>query len=300
MKIIVAALLLGAPFFFLGGPGAHGCRSFVALWDLGHVLFFFLTSLWLLKYFQNRFPSRSLLGQSLKVFCIVLILGVSIEGLQMCSGERSPDIFDILRNQLGALIAFVFFSSQVVIKRTVLRWIVLILVGIALIPLARGGLDEWRARDQFPVLSDFETRYELDRWESNGRIRIAEGIARNGNRALRVQLTTDKYSGVSLKYFQGDWREFDDLFFSIYLPAEKSLKILCRIHDSVHSNQYTDRFNQSFILKNGWNDLRISLAEVKNGPRDRLLNLADVENFKCFVMEQEKERVIYLDSVYLE
>ncbi len=301
MKITIAALLLlGAPFFFLGGPGAHGSRSFVALWDLGHVLFFFLTSLWLVKYFQNRFPSRSLLSEFLKVFFIVLILGVSIEGLQMCSGDRSPDIFDVLRNQLGALIAFVCLYSRKDYRRMAFRWIVFILAGIVLVPLVRGGLDEWRARRQFPVLSDFETRYEVDRWESNGGIRIAEGIARNGNRALRVQLTTDKYSGISLKYFQGDWRAFTDLLFSVYLPADKSLKIFCRIHDSVHSNQYSDRFNQSFLLKKGWNDLVISLAEVKNGPRDRLLNLADVENFKIFVMEQEKERVIYLDSVYLE
>jgi hypothetical protein len=53
-------------------------------------------------------------------------------------------------------------------------------------------------------------------------------------------------------------------------------------------------------LKHGWNDIEVSLEDIKNAPRDRLLNLTDVENVTLFVMVQERERVIYLDFVYLE
>ncbi len=218
----------------------------------------------------------------------------------MYSGDRSPDILDILRNQLGALITFAFLYSQKGYKKIVLRCVVLILVGIALIPLMRGGVDEWIARNQFPLLSDFETGYEVDRWRSNGELRIEKGIARHGDRSLRVQMTTHKYSGVSLKYFQGDWREFSNLFFSVYLPEGESLELNCRVHDSAHSNYYNDRFNRKYLLKHGWNDIEVSLEDIKNAPRDRLLNLTDVENVTLFVMVQERERVIYLDFVYLE
>ncbi len=218
----------------------------------------------------------------------------------MSSGGRSPDIFDILRNQLGALITFAFLYSQKGYKKIALRCVVLILVGIALIPLARGGVDEWIAVNQFPVLSDFETGSEVDRWRSNGGLRIEKGIARHGTRALRVQLTTDKYSGVSLRYFQGDWRKFSHLFFSVYLPENETLDLSCRVHDSAHTNQYNDRFNRKYLLKHGWNDIVIALEDIENAPRDRLLNLTDVENVSFFVMALKRERVLYLDFVYLE
>ena len=300
MRALLLLLFLGAPFFFLGGPGARGSRSFIALWDLGHILFFSLTSLWLIQYFQARFPNRSFTSIFIIVFLLVLFLGGSVEGLQMYSGERLPDIVDILRNQLGCLVVFVFWYSNKSCKTFGLRCVVLVLVGIALMPLAKGGIDEWIARNQFPVLSDFESNFEINRWSSNGTLRVEKGIARHGEQALRVQLTTDKYSGVSLKYFQGDWRAFDNLFFSIYNPEDEPLEIVCRVHDSAHANQYNDRFNRKFLLKQGWNDIAVSLKDVESAPRDRLLNVADVDNFQLFVMEQERSRIIYLDSVYLE
>ena len=300
MKILITALLCGVPFFFYGGPGAHGRRSFVALWDLGHVFYFSLASLWLYKYFQYRFPGHSFSSVSLKVFLIVLFLGVSVEGLQMYSGDRSPDIIDILRNQLGCLITLAILYPQKGYKKIVFLCVVLVLSNVALIPLVRGWTDEWIARNQFPVLSDFETGYEVDRWKSEEKICIQKRIVRHGNQALRVQLTTDKYSGISLEYFQGDWRGFRDLFFSVYLPEDDPLEIVCRVHDSAHANHYNDRFNRKFLLKQGWNDIVVSLEDVENGPRNRLLNLAEIKNFKIFVVEQEKKRLIYLDYVYLE
>lgn len=300
MRVVLLLIILGAPFFLLGGPGAHGSRSFVALWDLGHILFFFFTSLWLFQYFKYRLPNRSFFSIFITVFFVVLILGVSIEGLQMLSGERLPDVVDILRNQLGCLVAFVFWYSGKGSKRIVLRCVALVLVSIALIPLVRGGTDEWIARKQFPLLSDFETNFEIDRWRSGGKLRLEKEISRHGEQALRVQLTTDKYSGVSLKYFQGNWRAFNNLFFSIYLPGDEPLEIVCRVHDSAHENRYYDRYNRSILLKNGWNDLVISLAEVENSPKGRLLKLEEVESFGFFVIEQKEKRILYLDSVYLE
>lgn len=107
----------------------------------------------------------------------------------------------------------------------------------------KGGADERIARNQFPVLSDVETNFEIDRWKSNGNLRLEKGIARHGEQALLAQLTTDKYSSVSLKYFQDNWRAFNNLFFSIYLSSDEPLEIVCRVHDSVHDNRYYDWLN---------------------------------------------------------
>lgn len=53
-------------------------------------------------------------------------------------------------------------------------------------------------------------------------------------------------------------------------------------------------------MKQGWNGIVVPLEDVKNAPRDRLMNLAEVESFKLFVVEQERERAVYLDFVYLQ
>lgn len=302
MQIIILLLLVGVPFLFYGGPGSHGSRSFIALWDLGHVLFFFLTSLWLFKRLQCHFARLPVFATFRNVFLIVLILGAIVEGLQMCSGDRLADVNDILRNQLGCLIAFAFCYPQKGYKKFVFRFVILVFVSISLIPLTRGVTDEWIARHQFPVLSDFETVCEIDRWrkgKGEGLLSVKKGLARHGEQSLRVQLTTDTYSGVSLEYFQGNWQGFKNLFLSVYNPDDKPLELICRIHDSAHVNRYNDRFNKKFILKKGWNDLVVSLNDVENSPKGRLLNLAEIQNLKLFVMEQKSERVIYVDSVYL-
>ena len=300
MRGVPLLLILGAPFFFFGGPGVHGSRSFVALWDLGHVLFFFLASLWLFQYLKFRFPSRSFFYEFIMVFFIVLILGVSIEGLQMCSDGRLADVNDILRNQLGCLLTCVFLYPQKGYGKNVFRILMFIVASTFLIPLIRAVTDEYIAWRQFPVLSDFETVFEIDRWKDEEKLVVSKGFARHGEYSLQVQLTTDKYSGVSLTYFKRNWQGFENLFFSVYNPDDKVLEFVCRIHDLAHNNNFNDRFNRRFLLEKGWNDLVVSLHDIEKSPENRLLDLGEIEAIGFFVVEQKRERLVYIDSVYLE
>jgi len=89
------------------------------------------------------------------------------------------------------------------------------------------------------------------------------------------------------------------LSISVFLPEEEQLKLVCRIHDSEHNNEYADRFNRSFVLENGWNDLVIPLNDVQTAPVDRLMKMDRIENVTLFVIRQDKGRVIYIDYVYL-
>ena len=67
--------------------------------------------------------------------------------------------------------------------------------------------DEWVARKQFPVLADFETPFEQTRFSDVHQVQREQNIVRHGRYALRVQLSTVHYSGISLFYFPHDWRE---------------------------------------------------------------------------------------------
>ncbi len=304
IRFVLFLLLVGAPMFFIGGPGAHGSRSFVALWDLGHVLFFALTSWLLHKLLRARFPETSLIIIQIYIFLIVLIAGITVERLQVFFDGRSPSFHDILRNQLGYLIIVAFFDfGEGQLKkelRSALQLSVALLLVMALCPLGRAVIDEQIAARQFPVLSDFETPFEIDRWAAEKKLTVQKGIARHGKYSLKVQLTTNTYSGVGLIHFPGDWSEFKNLYISVFYPEDGQLELVCRIHDSEHNNEYADRFNKRFVLEKGWNDLVISLADIERAPVDRFLNISKIENLKLFVVRQEKERIIYIDNVHLE
>ena len=302
-KTVFLLLCVGAPLFFLGGPGAHGARPFVALWDLGHVLFFSLFSWLLFRLFRTRFSGLPVTVSMAYVFCTVFIAGIAVEGLQMCFDGRTSDIQDVLRNQLGCLLTLAFVDTgRKKLSRKVrlpLQGSVVVLVVAAMFPLGRAAIDECIALKQFPLLSDFETPFEKGRWQEREYLSVSSDVARYGEHSLKVQLTTETYSGVGLVYFPGNWEGFENLYISVFLNEEGPLDLVCRVHDSHHSNEYTDRFNKKFILVKGWNDLVISLTDIQRAPVNRQMDMSTIENLKLFVVRQKKEKIIYIDRVYL-
>ena len=202
--------------------------------------------------------------------------------------------------------AFAFFIRPVLFRKQwqqhLFRAMILILLAIAVWPLSRSLLDEHLAAKQFPVLADFETPFERYRWVDMQQLREETGKVRHGKKAMRVQLSTAQYSGITLFHFPGDWQEYQTLRFSVYNPKTANLVLNCRIHDVHHKDHhpaYEDRFNQQFTLHLGWNDLVVPLEKVKNAPRGRAMNMQHIEGFGLFVMQQPSPLEIYLDHVYL-
>lgn len=297
-------LLIGTPFFFWGGPGYYSFRSFLAAWDLGHILYFLLFTCLLHQGFRAKKGKASTFVEFLLIFSLIFFLGILVELLQKLGGNRSLDIEDVLRNQLGCLAAYAF-----VIRPTVgLRQQRLMQLGITLAlmvaawPLCRAVIDEYRAIQQFPVLADFETSFERYRWKHSNQLREESNIVRHGHKAVQVQLSTNKFSGIALFYFPHDWRGFQHLRFSVYNPKNTPLVLNSRIHDvhhKKHEMEFSDRYNHQFLLAPGWNDLAILLDKVRAAPKGRAMDMAHIEGFGLFVIQQPQAQVIYLDTVYL-
>jgi len=302
----VFLLVLIFPFFFFGGPGYYAARSFKSAWDLGHILFFTLASAELYKFYYSRASHLKPVQVFLRVFLVVFVSGLMIEFLQMYISGRSPDVFDILRNQLGALIGFVFFCSvrrklNPLVLRTIQVGTILVVSGF-LWPLARAVIDERIASAQFPLLSDFETPFEASRWQDIHQFQRVGSPVRHGKKSVRIQLSIKKYSGIALFYFPQDWSRYKWLNFSVYNPAKEELSLHSRIHDRLHRQHdqvFKDRFHQRFTLHSGWNDLHIFLDAVRTAPTGREMNMQKIEGFGIFVIRQPRPLVLYLDNVYL-
>jgi hypothetical protein len=119
---------------------------------------------------------------------------------------------------------------------------------------------------------------------------------------LKLSLTTDKYSGVSLRYFDGNWAAASSLKIRLYNPDTNPLQVVCRIHDLQHSDgyeEYDDRYNRSFLLLPGWNQLEIDLNDVAQSPSGRRMDMTRIRGIGLFVVSLAAPRIIYLDDIRL-
>ena len=296
-------LAIGSVLLFMGGPDYYSSRSFTHAWDIGHIIYFALLTGLLSRW---RFVvNMSLAGRWVLVLAITLLLGVSIELMQHGTA-RTPDIGDVLRDMTGSLVVLVFGSMRAGLRPRALRLslqaVVLLLFLVHLWPVTKSLVDEAIARHQFPILSDFETPFEIDRWTGSARLSIETVPSIAHSRLLKLSLTTDHYSGAVLKYFDGNWTSAGRLEFSLYNPDEDPLRITCRIHDLQHADgneEYEDRFNRRYTLIHGWNHIDIDLDEVKRSPARRNMDMSRIREIGFFVTSLPASRIIYLDNIRL-
>lgn len=301
MILFIAILSL---LFFIGGPGSHSPRSFKTIWNLGHIIYFALLPLLIFSFTPNKIKIKPTI-QAFIVISITLILGIIVELFQY-GLDRTPDIGDISRNMIGALIAIFFFLPiGKSIPKPVLfsiKIIIFVLVAAQFSPIVIALIDEHHARRDFPVLSDFQTPFQLYRWGKNTGISIDYIHDNPGNIALKVELTTNRYSGVFLKYFPANWEPYKHLQYRIFNPVNEPLTLKCRIHDQKHtkgSRQYQDRFTRTYTITQGWHTITISLKEVQQAPATREMNLTRIHSFGIYVTRLPYPRIIYIDDLIL-
>ncbi len=261
-KFIYLLLIIGTALLFFGGPDYYSSRQFRLAWELGHIGLFFLYTYALLKIWKS-FARRSFQVQLIVVLLLSLVLGLLIEWSQGAFG-RSFSLKDIAMNVIGGIAAVAFLSpSRITLSRNLLRLtqiIVCLLILLMTYPLVTVLVDQVIAKTQFPILSNFETPFEIDRWEGRTKIAIDKNTVREGKASLKVQLTKDKYSGISLNHFPPSWQDHESFHMSIFNSSLEPLKVTVRINDKEHVTGvelYSDRFNRQFVLATGWNNMTL-------------------------------------------
>lgn len=300
-NFFLATVITVATFFlFFGDPDTVSpARSVDELWNLGHVGYFAIFTFLLNQ--STHFLRYPVIKRWFVSLVVVLVTGVIIELLQYGT-ERSPDLEDLSRNLLGALLVLAYSPTISALLQPPWRRVSRIVIGaillLHLLPLSIAVVDEAMAWKQFPVLANFDTSIELDRWKGGAQI---ERARLDGNQAdlLKIRLSTAQYSGAGLQHFPADWSAYTFVVLRFYQPLAQPLGLTVRIHDELHNNQYDDRFNQHFELKEGWNELKIPLEEVKTDLKERQMDLTRVRDISFFSSSLPQPRDLYLDSIYL-
>jgi hypothetical protein len=291
----IAVLLLGVlPLFFLDlsrwvvdiPPELHA---------FAHVAFFGFLALLLMELPGLR--HSPFVWRASKVMLTVLLIGITIELIQPLLG-RSAGLGDIRQNLIGALAVVSLYTPSGVL-RTLAAGVAFVFVVLELTGPGVGLWDRYVARMQFPVLSDFETRFEHHRWSSG----VPDPtVARVGRRSLRVELTPGAYAGTTLLRSFGDWNGHDHVELSIYNPDDDLLPITVSIRDREHFERgglYDDRYNGHFVVGNGWNDLRLPVSAIRYAPARRTLDLSDLSEMVIFSADLRHSRIIHVDRVRL-
>lgn len=231
-------------------------------------------------------------------------LAVLTEALQQLTPERSFQVGDIIHDLMGSLF-FLLIAYQY--KRNMRQRMLLsmnimaaALLLFASLPVIATALDELRSKRDFPLLASFEMRGEMKRWkidEVNDRSHLH---ATQGNRSLRIELTPGLYPGASFNHPPRDWRGYDTLRFDAFLEGENPLPFTVRINDLAHNEEYDDRYNRTFTLKPGPNQVNISLSDVEHAPKGRLMDMERIAMICIFSYKLQEQRTVYFDNFRLD
>jgi VanZ family protein len=304
-RIFLVWVLVMAPLLFLGGPDYYSPRSVSLSWQLGHPLLFFMLVTLGLEAFAalGKRPWLQLLGLAL---LLTLLVGGAIEWLQQFVGRQSS-WGDVRLDLLGAAVAVAWAGLRqarrgVWMPRAVLVGALLTLVIMDLRSLAVALVDEHRMRRSFPVLADFSTPFELERWASTFPHSVVPAPDGSAGHVMKVALRPAPYAGFSLRYFEGDWRGFGRLAIRVFNAQPEALDLTCRINDRQHEtdNRFADRYNGRFVLVPGWNNLEVPLATVRAAPAGREMDMGRITGVGCFVAGLREGVEVWVGGVELE
>jgi hypothetical protein len=171
-----------------------------------------------------------------------------------------------------------------------------------LLTLAQVLSTEHRLNNQLPLLFGFEEVSDITRIGGNAKIELSGDHVAQGKSSLRILLTPQRYSGISLKKMPGDWCSYHRLSLSFYNSSKQELPLTLRIDDLSHSRKpkgYYDRFNRHRNLPPGWTHWQILLSEIAQAPKQRNLDLSAISVIGIFTRDLQTETLLYLDNVQL-
>ena len=228
---------------------------------------------------------------------------MSLSGLiELTQGffSRSPSLDDLFRNSLGAAASLLIFkvlecwSSDNKWPRRLLITSALIVIAIAVAQPTASIIDVYRQKADFPVLANFSSRAELERWYiSSARVQRTPISATAGSAGLKVEYLPGDFPAIQLQEMQRDWSQYRTLATELtHLPESlsESIVIQLRITDRRSRRDQHPGFIDRIELQRGesidWRfDFQAAQAALVENQRLRI----DRINFVEFLAVEPQE-----------
>jgi VanZ family protein len=287
------------------------------LQNTGHTFAFGILAFVLLKVLRGFDSFENLNGkyQYIFIFVICLFAGILIELFQLYV-HRDADVFDVARDVAG-IIAFLGANTLadknlITYKKTTGKKLKIIGVTVsvvvlilALLPLARLTIIYIQRYQSFPVLADFKSGWINEFLTPNhSDLKIVNApddwMGKTREMVARIILYPAQYPGLEFYEPQPDWTGYTNLNFKIFSRHSVPISLILRIHDIKHNNQYTDRFNRTISIKPGETTVRIPLTEIKSAPERREMEMSQIDGLIVFVAQLDKTVKFYLGNIWLD
>jgi hypothetical protein len=303
-------LLAGAAVFTLVAFGQLPGHSLLwrELQNTLHTVFFFALALLVLHRLRHHARlATTPLSSYVVAGGICLATGIATEVAQWLTG-RGFGHLDVLRDLAGIAMAAVLYAlldrttagSRLVTRSAMRGLLVTLLVGLLLIscyPLGTLVRDYIARNKAFPVIMDLRADW-ADTFIKRQDALSAPGACDPGMTGL--DLLPAPYPGVSVAEPVPDWRSYRQLVFTLHNPGAAPFNLAIRIHDRLHDQSYTDRYNRTLAVNPGLNHYRIPLAEIREGPVERSLELARVAGVMLFASDPRHVIQVCVSSLQLE
>ncbi|HEX7113533.1 MAG TPA: hypothetical protein VF193_00225 [Steroidobacter sp.] len=246
-------------------------------------------------------------------FAVAVALGFATELIQGLTG-RDATLSDAVRDALGALAFLGIFwavdQRMGAVRSIGARWaVVLVSVGLLVavtMPATHAVIAYGKRGQQFPVLADFSRKLDDYFLASSASTRAleplpAEWAVEAGERALLVRLEEEPFAGLHFVEPYPDWTGYSALCLDLTNPGESELLLTLRVHDAMHNNLYTDRYNKAFVLPPRTRRVfKFPLAEIASAPAGRQMDLRRIAQVILFRGDPSPARELYISKMWLE
>lgn len=294
--LIIACVFL----FFLVKPDYYSNRIVHLLLDSGHILFFYIFSIW----FASGIGELPAHRQLAATIVFTAAIGTLIEVGQHYIG-RSASLHDVYRDVLGATFYCVIYLNKKQNKHNhYFKFIFLFVLTLIMVDQRKLFIAlklEIEMYKNFPALVSFNSPYALANWDGE-KLQILENTV-DSKYYIKAKLEAAKpYSTLTLKHFVKNWEDYNYLEIYLYLPSNNALNICFKITDRQHNREnptYQNRFNFCQNIHSGLNHFKIPLIEIETSPLKRKLDLSDLSEVTIFSKNLKVDKNIYIYSIEL-
>ena len=276
----------------LSRPPAHSVW-WTAVYDLGHAPLFGFVALAMRVLVGTLANGRlSLAEQYGLAFALTAILSGASEAAQIGSETRDANIGDALRDLAGGGACLLVAAGFEGLFRGAVARTVMVLSGVSLMSaiLAPLGPLAWSysmRRASLPVIADYASQWQKPltqalRVDLSSTIAPEDFTGQGGEPVARVRFRQAAWPGVDVVEPWPDWRGYDSLRFQVYAENPAPKMLVLRIDDEAHNGTHSDRFNRSFTIHQGVNDIVVPLEDIREGPRNRQLDLSRIARVLVF------------------
>ena len=280
--IALFVLIIG---FFVPLPNEYRAIWFSRLQDTLHAPVFAFAAICLRSLFRRT------LRQTMTMACGA---GVLIEVFQAGVG-RSMSLTDLAYDGFGIAAAFVILRTPETQERWIARCCRMSLaIILVLTPLALESpvlIDAWHAAREFPVLADFESRWETQRWHSSG-ITMRRVLVQGKWRGEILNVSSQAYGSAILLPVIGDWSDYDRVCCEFSFTGAP-MRILISARDG-HG-----RIDESREYAAGTYRVCLNLRDPVTAGDQSRLDLTRVQSFH-FALYDSPGRTALIHSVQLE